>query len=192
MRVSARVNTGRSLARVKPRVRAMDCCVTRCWDDACRGLGQEIGQCLRLNSLALGAAPSIPYAYSGDGVTSVVAYPASMTVEEFETFPFPAGKVELVRGEPRVRPLAGASHGGVQSNLMLLLMPHVHAQGLGRVFTDGLCYELVALPRTVRNPDASFVRAERLPIGGLEPGFLKIAPDLAVEVLSPSDKAWEL
>lgn len=125
-------------------------------------------------------------------MTSVAAYPAFMTVEEFETYPFPEGKVELVRGEPMVGPLAGASHGGVQSNLMLLLVPHVHAHGLGRVFTDGLSYELVALPRTVRMPDASFVRAERLPTGGLEPGFLKIAPDFAVEVLSPSDKAWEL
>lgn len=122
----------------------------------------------------------------------VSAYPAFMTVEEFEGYPFPDGKVELVRGEPRVMPPAGAPHGGVQSNLMRVLVPFVYARELGRVFTDGLGYELIKLPHTVRNPDASFVRADRLPPEGLQRGFLKMAPDLAIEVLSPSDKAWEL
>lgn len=122
----------------------------------------------------------------------VTAYPAFMTVAEFEEYSFPDGKVELVRGEPRVMPPAGAPHGGVQSNLLGLLLPFVNEHRLGRVFTDGLGYELIKLPHTVRNPDASFVRAERLPAGGLQRGFLKVAPDLIVEVLSPSEQAWEL
>jgi Uma2 family endonuclease len=46
-------------------------------------------------------------------------------------------------------------------------------------------------PDTVRAPDVAFVRAERLPAA--EPlGFFPGAPDLAVEVLSPSDRAGEV
>jgi Uma2 family endonuclease len=48
------------------------------------------------------------------------------------------------------------------------------------------------LPHTVRVPDASVVRAHRLPKGGVEPGLLKLAPDLVVEVLSPRETASEL
>jgi Uma2 family endonuclease len=122
----------------------------------------------------------------------VETYPTSMSVDEFLVYPFPDGKVELVRGVPRVHEPAGGRHGWVQSNLSALLTPFVHARRLGRVFNDGVGYELLALPRTVRNPDTSFVRAEHLPPGGPQRGFLKMAPDLAVEILSPDESAWEL
>lgn len=126
-------------------------------------------------------------------MSSVTTYPASMTVAEFEVYPFPDGKVELVRGEPRVMSPAGGGHGVVQGNLSRLLLPFVHEHRLGRVFNDGVGFELIALPRTVRNPDLSFVRSDRLPPGGIRRrGFLKMAPDLAVEVLSPDESAAEL
>jgi Uma2 family endonuclease len=136
--------------------------------------------------------PSVPYGDPGEAVSSV-AYPSFMTVEEFETYPFPDGKVELVRGEPRVMSPAGGGHGVVQGNLSRLLLPFVHQQRLGRVFNDGVGFELIALPRTVRNPDLSFVRSDRLPSQGIRRrGFLKMAPDLAVEILSPDESAAEL
>ena len=75
---------------------------------------------------------------------------------------------------------------------MFALGMYARQHGLGRVFGDGFGYELVRFPHTVRVPDASFVRAERLPPGGLGPGLLKLAPDLAIEVLSPSETASEL
>ena len=112
-----------------------------------------------------------------------------MTVEEFIAHDFPEAQVELVRGEPRMTPFPGGAHGVVCGNLLAKLMPHVSAQRLGRVFADGVGYELVALPHTVRGPDVSFVRAERLPASGVGPGLLRMAPDLAVEVLSPSETA---
>lgn len=40
---------------------------------------------------------------------------------------------------------------------------------------------------TLLSPDVAFVRAERVPTGEEHRGFLRLAPDLAVEVLSPSD-----
>jgi Uma2 family endonuclease len=44
----------------------------------------------------------------------------------------------------------------------------------------------------VRKPDVSFVRYGRLPGGVLPRGWIKIRPDLAVEVVSPNDTAEEL
>ena len=116
----------------------------------------------------------------------------TMTVEEFLAYSLPDAKAELVRGELRVTPPAGGSHGVAASNLVFTLAAHVRQHGLGRVFADGFGYELVQLPRTVRVPDGSFVRAERLPPEGIGPGLLKFAPDLAIEVLSPSETASEL
>ena len=115
-----------------------------------------------------------------------------MTPDEFLVHSLPDGKAELVRGELRVTPPAHGPHGCVATNIVGLLLAHVKRSGLGRVFADGVGYELIRLPRTVRVPDASFVRAVRLPGDGIGPGLLKLAPDLAVEVLSPSESASEL
>ena len=111
------------------------------------------------------------------------------TVEEFLRLPLPDVKAELVRGEVRVTPPPGAPHGVAGTNLLFFLLKHAEATGSGRAFGGNFGYELVRFPHTVRVPDLSFVRAERLPSGGVGPGVLKIAPDLAVEVLSPSEAA---
>lgn len=112
-----------------------------------------------------------------------------VTVDEFLALHLPDGKAELVRGEVRVTPPPGAPHGTALSNLLLMLGIHVRANGLGRVYGDSFGYELIRLPHTVRAPDVSFVRADRLPTEGVGPGLLKHAPDLAVEVLSPGETA---
>jgi Uma2 family endonuclease len=116
----------------------------------------------------------------------------SLTVEEFLALSLPAGKAELVRGDLRMPPPPGAPHGVAAANLVVALGIHARAHNLGRVFADNFGYELVRLPRTVRVPDASFLRADRFPPDGVGPGVLKLAPDLAVEILSPSETASEL
>jgi len=115
-----------------------------------------------------------------------------MTVDEFLKQPLPDGKAELVRGELRMTPPAGGAHGVVAGNLLLALASYVKEKQLGRVFPDSVGYELIDLPRTVRAPDISFVQSSRLPEGGIGPGLLKLAPDLAVEILSPSETASRL
>jgi Uma2 family endonuclease len=115
-----------------------------------------------------------------------------VTAEEFLRQSLPEGKAELVRGEIRMTPPAGGPHGLAATNLLVMLGIHGRATGLGRAFSDGTGYELIRLPHTVRVPDLSFVRADRLPAGGVGPGLLRLAPDLAVEVLSPSETASAL
>jgi Uma2 family endonuclease len=115
----------------------------------------------------------------------------NLTVEEFMVFPTPDGKAELVRGELRVTPPPGPRHGIVWVNLTTQLNQHVRKAGLGQVFSES-SFELVELPRTVRAPDVAFVRKERLPPGAIDETRLKVAPDLAAEILSPSETASRL
>ena len=112
--------------------------------------------------------------------------------EEFLGHPAASERSELVRGCIRVMTPASAGHGLVSVNILVLLSVHVRQYGLGACFADSTGYTLPNLMNTVRAPDASFVRADRLPREGVGDGFLALAPDLAVEVLSPSESPRNL
>ena len=120
--------------------------------------------------------------------------PGLMTADEFLLYEDSdeLTQVELVRGELRVTPIPGGRHGVVCGNVLSRLMPHVAEHGLGRVFADNVGFRLRALPHTVRAPDVSFVRADRLPVRGFGRGLVDVPPDLVVEVLSPSETASRL
>jgi Uma2 family endonuclease len=47
-------------------------------------------------------------------------------------------------------------------------------------------------PSRVRKADVSFINASRLPNSELPVGYCRIAPDLAVELISPNDLAYEI
>jgi Uma2 family endonuclease len=69
----------------------------------------------------------------------------------------------------------------------------VDDKGLGWAWPSDLGYECFPdSPRRVRRADVSFIRRERLPDGPTSEGYVTIAPDLAVEVLSPNDLAYEV
>lgn len=123
-----------------------------------------------------------------------------LTADDFLARASTRKRSELVRGEIRMMTPASGPHGVVAGNLYDALSTHVRAHRLGRCFPDGTGFAL-SIPTTtgesvtsdtVRSPDVAFVRADRLPPGGIGPGFLALAPDLAVEVLSPSDTASDL
>ncbi|HEX5501656.1 MAG TPA: Uma2 family endonuclease [Thermomicrobiales bacterium] len=116
-----------------------------------------------------------------------------MTAEELWELPErPGVRYELVKGALVEVPGAGGVHAQLIVNLLLLLHPFVTGRGLGRVFGDGLAYIIKRGPDVVRIPDASFVSEARLPAGGIPAGFWPGAPDLAVEVVSPNDRAEDL
>jgi len=115
-----------------------------------------------------------------------------MTIAEFLVADLPEGKSELVRGEVRLTPTPGPPHGRAATNLIVLLGSYVKEHRLGWVFGDAIGYELVRFPHTVRVPDASFLKADRIPSDGVRPGLFKFPPDLAIEVISPSETASSL
>lgn len=95
-------------------------------------------------------------------------------------------RYELLRGQIVMSPPAGWARGRIEARLARLLDEHVSRHGLGIVLGASTGYELPS-GDTVQ-PDASFVSSERLerrpPTRPNE--FLRVAPDLAVEVLSPT------
>jgi Uma2 family endonuclease len=93
-------------------------------------------------------------------------------------------KYELVDGEIRVSP-AGYRHGLVSVRLTVKLGTFVAAHGLGDVLESSTGFRLPG--GNVRCPDVSFVSAARVPAGSPQ-GFAELAPDLAIEVLSPEDR----
>ena len=96
-------------------------------------------------------------------------------------------RTELVRGELIVMAPAGGRHGQIAHKVALLVGNHVLERSLGRVFAAETGFLLRRDPDTVRAPDVAFVAAERLEIEDVPAGFLELAPDLAVEVVSPGD-----
>lgn len=103
-------------------------------------------------------------------------------------------RYELVAGELRVMEPARAAHGLIEINLLGALIPHVRTHDLGGLFTSDTGFRIKREPDTVRAPDIAFVQAGRLPPEGLDndAGFLDLAPDLAIEVTSPSDTVASL
>ncbi len=103
----------------------------------------------------------------------------------------PGIRYELVRGELVEVPGAGYPHARLGRALMRLLDPFVVERDLGEAFPDGLAYIIAREPDTVRIPDVSFISKGRLPQEDIE-GFVPFAPDLAVEIVSPTDRAEEV
>jgi Uma2 family endonuclease len=120
---------------------------------------------------------------------------APLTADEFLVHPAAQGPSELVRGEIRPMTPASGRHGIVAGNVFGLLRDHVRARGLGRCIPDNVGFHL-PIPgqatHTVRAPDAAFVSTARMPPPAATHGFLPTAPDLAVEVVSPSETASTL
>jgi Uma2 family endonuclease len=64
--------------------------------------------------------------------------------------------------------------------------------GLGRSFVEATSQCFPFAPSLVRRPDVSFIARDRLAAYRLGQGHFTIAPDLAVEVVSPNDEVYEL
>ena len=115
-----------------------------------------------------------------------------LTADEFWELPEEEGyRLELSRGRVVREPAPGMRHGQVAGRLYRRLWRHVEREGRGLVFFD-TAFALTADLRTVRVPDVAFLSQDRIPEGGLSDRFGEGAPDLAVEVVSPSNRASEI
>jgi Uma2 family endonuclease len=94
-------------------------------------------------------------------------------------------RYELVAGRVIRMSPPGWQHGLIVVRLAGLLDAHARRRGLGAVVTE-VGFKLRSNPDTVRGPDISFVRQDRLP-AEKKRDYWSGAPDLAIEILSPSD-----
>jgi Uma2 family endonuclease len=87
----------------------------------------------------------------------------------------------------------GSESSAIAVAVTVALANFIRSHKLGHLFTTDCGYRCFPDdPDKVRKPDVSFVRSGRLPGNRPPEGYIQIAPDLVVEVLSPGDLAYEI
>jgi Uma2 family endonuclease len=114
-----------------------------------------------------------------------------LTAADLWQLPDDGNRYELSDG--RLVCMAPASNWSaiVAGNVLEPLRAHVRAHDLGVCGVEG-GFVLRTNPDVVRTPDVWFVRRERVPPIGQRDGYWPFAPDLAVEILSPTDRAEQI
>lgn len=104
---------------------------------------------------------------------------------EFEEEIYSSGRYEIVCGEIKERSMPSPIHGRIQAKITAKLLFHVEENNLGAVYTETHFEFAENLSRV---PDIAFISFERFPEDGEDKSSRwHIAPDLAVEVISPTD-----
>lgn len=121
-----------------------------------------------------------------------IASKSRVTADELAAMP-DEKRYELIDGELVERAPVGNESSWIAMCLGSLLFNHCLANRLGWVFDSESGYQCFPDdPNRVRKPDVSFVRFGRFPNEQIPKGYAKLAPDLAVEVVSPNDLAEEV
>ena len=97
-------------------------------------------------------------------------------------------RLELLAGEIADMPPSSPQNGILAVWICHLMVGVVIPHGLGYVTGPDTGYQLG--PNTVRLPDAAYITKERA--GGIPKKVFPVGPDLAVEVISPSESATEI
>jgi Uma2 family endonuclease len=109
-----------------------------------------------------------------------------MTAKQYMQLPRGEFQHELINGELITMVLPGTPHGRIQARLIAALSQFVLEHDLGEGFGE-LGFLLTLDPDTVLGPDVCFISKQRLQEAGEVKGFWPGAPDIAVEIVSPSD-----
>lgn len=112
-----------------------------------------------------------------------------LTAAQLLELPSDAYRYDLIRGALIKMNPAGGRHGRLSARMAKFLGIHVGDGRLGDVFGAETGFLLARDPDVVLAPDAAYVRADRMPPDEEQDGFLAVAPDLVVEVVSPSDRS---
>lgn len=95
----------------------------------------------------------------------------------------PEKSYEIVNGQWEEKTMPGARHGGVCGRLERRLGIFIETNGLGELYTE----TNFQIDENERIPDLAFVSAARIPPEGEPETKWPMPPDLAIEIISPSD-----
>jgi Uma2 family endonuclease len=100
-------------------------------------------------------------------------------------------RFEVVKGELRDMTPMGGLHGVIALEIGYHVLHFVKQHQLGYATSAETGFILATDPTTVHAPDVGFVAKARLS-GPIPQKYFPLAPDLAVEVVSPSDTAQDI
>lgn len=109
------------------------------------------------------------------------------TYADYAALPDDGTRYEIIDGVLYRTPAPGTGHQSVSNLIATLLTIHVQFAGLGRVFAAPIDVELA--PGTVVQPDVLVVLNANL--GAITPSRIIGAPDLVVEIASPSTAGYD-
>jgi Uma2 family endonuclease len=112
-----------------------------------------------------------------------------LTWRMFEQLPDDGIRHELIEGELQTLPPLKSGHSLIASNAGKALLT-LEEQGFGRVLLEA-GYKLSEDPATWIQPDVSFLRTERVRATSPD-GYFVGSPELAIEIVSPSESARDL
>jgi Uma2 family endonuclease len=111
-----------------------------------------------------------------------------VSYEEFQELPRDGSKrFELIEGEVFMTPSPNTKHQRAVARLLRVLSDFVEENDLGEVFIAA--YDIVFSRWTALEPDLLFIRQDRRSI--ITDANVQGAPDLVIEILSPSNKAYD-
>lgn len=117
-----------------------------------------------------------------------------MTADELLAMGDAARNCELVDGVLVKMSPTSWDHGSIVGNMSGALWQYVTQKRLGRILgaETGFILSQPDQPETVLAPDVAFVQTSRIPQGQDMSKFQRVAPDLAVEVVSPDQYKPEM
>jgi Uma2 family endonuclease len=107
-----------------------------------------------------------------------------LTYEDWLRFPEDGQRHEILDGRHYVTATPTLGHQGASGNLYLILAPFVREHRLGRIYYAPV--GVILSPHDIVEPDLLFVSNRRA--GILTEAIVQGAPDLAIEILSPSTR----
>lgn len=110
-----------------------------------------------------------------------------LSFEEFRQLPIDGKRYELIHGEVHLTPAPNTKHQFVVHNLDISLGSYVQKNKLGEVWEAPLDVRLTE--DTALQPDLIFISNARA--GIIQENWIEGAPDLVVEVLSPSTATYD-
>ena len=115
-----------------------------------------------------------------------------LTAEEYAHLEDLPGPTELVRGEIVEWDYPFPRHGEVCVELGFQIKSYTREKQLGHVVSNNVGFLTERDLDTVRGPDVAFISFQKIPPGPFPQGYLNVIPDIAFEVMSPSDRWSEV
>ena len=113
-----------------------------------------------------------------------------LTIEQYAALEEPEGvRYELSQGELIVTPSPSYTHNEIRDRLNARLRAFLDTRKLGSVTSET---DMKLAHDVVRRPDVAFIRSEKLEGIDLDQIPMPVAPDIAIEIVSRSDRADDL
>ncbi len=104
----------------------------------------------------------------------------------------PGKLFELIEGELKEYPVPGIDHSEYEFLIVELFAAYKKQNKIGRFLVGEAGFYTRGDNKTVRMADMAFISYARMPAEKKEPGYGRIAPELVVEIVSPSNSADEM